>query len=183
MAAATTPVELLDLFDKQRAVALATAECGGRANTSEIGDRVGFGAQLVSYHCDRVVEAGFLNDTGERADVGGPIEARVFELTEKGKTAVSQFRGHAEGLTTEARLESLESEVNNLRAENEALKKRHESLVEYLQSEEFVATVENRIGDRHSPSPGVEVGKGVGTDPRSAREEIPKEDDTSSGVE
>jgi predicted ArsR family transcriptional regulator len=147
MATTQSVPDLSDTHQKTRAVALAVSECDGRASTSDIGDHVTFGAPLVGYHADRLVEAGVLVDTGDRVDVGGPIEARVFELTDEGTTAVSRYRGHANGMTTEARIESLEATVARLEAELETEREARERLAEFVKEggleERIKAALEN----------------------------------------
>lgn len=129
--------DLSDMHEKARAVALAVSLGGGVANTSEINDRVSFRSNLIGHHADRLIDVGLLADTGRRIDVGPGQDAREYELTDRGKEAVARFRAISEGVTSEARLDALEADVNGLKGEVadihetvEAIDERLDNLIE-----------------------------------------------------
>lgn len=125
-------IDLSGIFEKQRKVALAVSSKGGTANASEINDRVDFNSSLIRNHAKQLIKKGLLRDTGRRIDVGPGMDAIEYELTDEGKAAVSRYRGLAEGLTTEARLEVMENNLQELRQDHEELEGRFETLLERI---------------------------------------------------
>lgn len=128
----TTTVDLSTIFQKQRAIALAVASHDGTANASEINQAVEFGANHIRHHAKQLIKKGLLRETGRRIDTGPGADAVEYELTELGKTSVSRYRGLAEGITTDARLDVLEANYRELQRDHEELEERFERLLERL---------------------------------------------------
>lgn len=106
-----------DLHSKQRAILRALDSLAGRANTREIGKREGLDSSTINYHA-RQLEGEFIEVVGSE-DVGAPVPANVYQLTEAGELLAESFDAPMEPAERDAQIGELRDRVERLTDELE----------------------------------------------------------------
>ena len=133
-----------------RAVLASIAhDYGGRATTPDVSSAVGKSSQTAGYHLrENLVPAGLVTKVGTE-DVGTPIEANVYEVTDEEWEWADEWS--EEAIAARMDREQMVREIRSLRDRNErladrvdALEKRQDSFHENLNG--LIDMVKDRVG-------------------------------------
>jgi len=115
------------LHQNAERVLAALEDVDGRGTTTDIRKRTGLTPQTVRHHALVLVEEGYVERAGSR-DVGAPLEANVYRLTDEGREA-------AAGVGEIVAPDELVAELEALRADHEELKRKYETFRDTVKEE------------------------------------------------
>lgn len=141
MSSSTAPgsgddLSLSEHHEKRRTIAIALSQRGGRATTSELKRMGGFDdTESVRYHAEILSSTTppIIERDGTE-DVGAPVEAVVYQLTDHGERLVAEHHETDTGLVLEEEVEYLRGQVSTLNDEIERAHDRIDTLNELLRS-------------------------------------------------
>ena len=138
----------------------ALNDMGGSANTSEIRTYVDLTSQAVGWHASQLQEQGLIEQDGTE-DVGAPIDANVYRITEEGEGVSdeietgmsreemqSKLRDHADHVeeidSLVSRVDAMESKVKQLERRSEFWK---QTAIVLAENEEYfdLETIQERV--------------------------------------